>query len=220
MIADESDRPIGNITLFVEDPETLDAVRERIEQVDSVDWSYYLLSRYDNDYKKAAKPLRTIILLSTLLAVVMAVGTFIILSLVLNMRIRGRRREAGILSSIGVKKRQIVFRFLMEGILIAAMAFVLASVLAKPVTDAVGRLMAAFVNQTLGDGPYDVSFDTGSGDMIISKTPTEPVALEYHITWDILVFVFGAMLLVILAAVLASSRSIMEQKPLEVLRGG
>lgn len=119
-----------------------------------------------------------------------------------------------------MKKRQIVFQFLMEGVLIAVMAFVMAFVLAKPVTDAVGRLMSASVNQTLGDEPYDVSFDTGSGDMIINKTPTEPVALEYHITWDILLFVFGAMLLVVLAAVLASSRSIMEQKPLEVLRGG
>lgn len=115
-----------------------------------------------------------------------------------------------------MKKRQIVFQFLMEGVLIAVMAFVLT----KPVTDAVGRLMSASVNQTLGDEPYDVSFDSGSGDMIISKTPTEPVALGYHITWDILLFVFGAMLLVVLAAVLSSSRSIMEQKPLEVLRSG
>lgn len=216
MISYRESRPIGNITLFVDDPEMLDTVRERIKQVDTVDWSYYLLSRYDDDYNAMAKPLRTMILLSTLLAAVMSGGILVILSLILTMWIRGRRREAGILSSIGVKKRQVVAQFLLEGVLVAAAAFVLAGALAKPVTDAVGGFLSNSMNQTLGEQPYDVDFDDGSGDIILTKTPTEPVALEYHLTWNTMLMTLGAMFVIVLAAVLVSSRSILEQKPTEV----
>lgn len=220
VISDKEDRFIDNITLFVEDPQILDSVKEQIEQIDTVDWSYYQFERYDRDYQAAAKPLLTIIRLSTLMAVVMAAGVLIILSLLLTMWIRGRSREAGILASLGVKKRKMVAQFLIEAILIAAAAFVFAGVLAKPVTDAMGHLMSNAANQTLGEEPYEVEFDAGSGDIIINKTPTEPVALEYHLTWPIMLFVFMAMLLVVMAAVLASSRSILRQKPMDVLRGG
>ena len=44
--------------------------------------------------------------LSTILIAAMAIGLLIVLSLILTMWIRGRKREIGILSSLGIKSRQ------------------------------------------------------------------------------------------------------------------
>lgn len=218
--AKQKDRHVGNITLYVEDPLMLDLVREQIERLDTVDWSYYRFERYDHEYQLVAKPLNTMILLSTVLAVFMAVGALVLLSLVFSMWIRGRKREAGILSYVGIKKRKIIFQLLLESVLVAVAAVVLAGFLAKPVTEAVGRGMSDYVNKSLGARPYEVDYNAETRIVTINKTPTEPVALEYHLTWPIMLFVFMAMLLVVMAAVLASSRSILRQKPMDVLRGG
>lgn len=54
--------------------------------------------------------------LSTILIAAMAIGLLIVLSLILTMWIRGRKREIGILSSLGIKKQAILAQFILESL--------------------------------------------------------------------------------------------------------
>lgn len=215
--AREKDRNYGHLMLYVEDPEMQDSVREELLKIDSVDWEYYKITVYDHDYKVAAKPLRMILSFTNTMIIVMAVGSLVILSLILTMWVKSRKREIGILSSIGVNKRTILKQLLLESCLVAIVAFVLAGVFAKTVTDGIGTGIVNIINITSNSGAYEVISSPGSSEYAINKLPGKQEVLDYAVTPEILVVVFGVMLLVVVSSVLFSSLRIIRQKPREML---
>ena len=98
------------VVLFLEEPALLDNVKEKLLAMDSIDWNYYDMGTYDKDYQTAAAPLLSMMRISDLLAVIPAIGTLAILSLVLMIWMRSRSYEIGILSSIGIKKKTILLQ--------------------------------------------------------------------------------------------------------------
>lgn len=195
------DPPVSGITLFVKNPERLDYVEEKIRNIDSsVDWQYYEF-QYDNqDYKAVAKPLLMMVTLSIVLIVIMGVGTLVILSLVLSMWMQSRKKEIRILSLIGVKKKSIVAQFVLECSILAIVAFVLAGIIAVPVTDITGTKWSKFVNRKQSDQPYETSINERL-NVEVHRTANESVALQYSLTWPMIIIVFLVMLLVIVTAV-------------------
>ncbi len=219
VLAREADRAITNLTLFVEDPMMLESVQEELLAMDLADWSYYTFKRYDHDYKIAAKPLLTISSLSTILVVMICAGALAVLSLILTMWIRSRKREIGILTSIGTKKKEILLQFILECCLAAVTAFILAGILAGPLTSAVGKGLEGNINASAGDSEYEAVVDAEL-NLSVNKLPSGNITLEYELMPETAAFVFLAMLLVSIASVALSSRQIFRQKPSEVLRGG
>ena len=201
VLAKESYETLDNLTVFVEDPLMLDSVKEKILAIDGVDWSYYDFKEYDHDYKVAAGPLNMMVTLSTILIAAMAIGLLIVLSLILTMWIRGRKREIGILSSLGIKKQAILAQFILESCLVAVAAFLLAGVLAK-----------------IGDQPYEVKNDNLT-EIQVNKVPTEQVALKYDLMPGTIVLVFFVMLLVTMISVSISYLRISGQRPRDILKG-
>ena len=57
-----------------------------------------------------------------------ALGLLIILSLVLTMWIRSRKREMGILSSLGIKRQAILVQFVLESCMVAVACLLYTSV--------------------------------------------------------------------------------------------
>ena len=55
VLAEEKDRLLGSLTVFVEDPDRLDEVETQLKANEKVDWSYYTIRRYDKDYKSCRK---------------------------------------------------------------------------------------------------------------------------------------------------------------------
>ena len=196
----------------------LDSVKEKILAIDGVDWNYYDFKEYDHDYKVAAGPLNMMVTLSTILIAAMALGLLIVLSLILTMWIRGRKREIGILSSLGIKKQAILAQFILESCLVAVAAFLLAGVLAKPVTGVMGNGLAKSVNATIGDQPYEVKNDNLT-EIQVNKVPTEQVALKYDLMPGTIVLVFFVMLLVTMISVSISYLRISGQRPRDILKG-
>lgn len=219
VLARESDRVISEVTLFVEDPLMLDSVKEQVLANDTVDWSYYSLKRYDHDYQAAAGPLRTMVKLSTVLAVIMAAGALAVLSLILTMWVRSRKREIGILASIGVKKQTTLAQFLLECCVVAAAAFLLAGLLAGPVTDVIGNGLAGMVSSPGSAQPFEVVIDQQS-NVMVNKMPDAEVSLTYHLTPGTASGVFLTMLLVSVTSVVVSSMRVIRQKPRDILGGG
>ena len=135
--------------------------------------------------------------LSTILIAAMAIGLLIVLSLILTMWIRGRKREIGILSSLGIKKQAILAQFILESCLVAVAAFLLAGV---------------------GDQPYEVKNDNLT-EIQVNKVPTEQVALKYDLMPGTIVLVFFVMLLVTMISVSISYLRISGQRPRDILKG-
>ena len=190
-----------------------------MKALDLADWKYYTFRRYDQDYKAAAKPVSAIVTLSTILVVIIFAGTFLILSLILTMWIRSRRREIGILMSIGVKKKGILAQFILECCMVAIVAFLLSGLMAAPLTNAVGRIMQRRIDASASQEGYEASVDYQS-NITVNKLPSGDMTLEYGLRPATVLLVFAAMALVSMASVIAASRQILKQKPREALKGG
>ena len=216
MIVDEYEL-VGNVTIFINDPIELNAIMDEVKRMDIVDWEYHTVARKDQDYQTLAGPLQSLSNLSTLLMSIVAVGCFGIMVLLLTMWTRSRRTEIGIFTSMGICKSNLIVQFIMECLVIALIAFVLAALLAGPVTTSIGNAMGDFVGPTGSEQPYQVSISEGTWEMDVSKASSEPIRLVYTMAPAAVVTVLGVMLLVALISVLIATNSIARLKPREIL---
>ncbi len=183
VLALEEDRLLGSITIYVDHPDDLDRVMEEIKENEHVDWSYYSVSRYDKDYRAAAKPLLTMVLLATSLVAVMAAGALVILSLVLAMWMQSRRQEMNLLRSLGIREQTILAQFLLEISMIALPAFLLAFILAGPATHIIGNTWTEFTNPSAEAAAFDTTYEIETGVTSIDRAPVRQEPLSYALTF-------------------------------------
>lgn len=205
------------VLFYVDSPLNLDHVMEQVRNMDIVDWKYYMIEKSDEDYRNVAGPLQMVLNLSAALLAVTVAGAFAVIALLLTMWTRSRRTETGILLSIGIAKRQIILQLLLEGLIITAVSFLPAVLLAKPVTAAIGNTMIAVSAPEEDAQPYETKIVEGTYDLEITKTATETVPLDFTVNAGMLLVVFGSMLVVTAATILAASYCIMRRKPKELL---
>ncbi|MDO4274288.1 MAG: ABC transporter permease [Eubacteriales bacterium] len=196
VLAHEEDRLLGSITLFVEDPADLDIVEQRIRENEHVDWSYYLISRYDKDYKAAAKPLLSMVMFATSLAVIMIAGALIILSLILAMWMRSRKQEINILKSLGIGTRSILAQLLVEISMITIAAFFAAGLLAGPITHVVGDALTEFTNPAEDSSAFRTTYEVETGITQIDRAPLHQKPLSYTLLPGEMILTFLSMLFV------------------------
>ncbi len=214
-----SDELVSMLTIFVEDPSLLDAIKEKLLDIESVEWDLYEFGRYDRDYQTAAAPLLSMKKISGLLAVIPAVGVLIILYLVLTIWMRSRKHEIGILSSVGVKKRTILLQFLTECCCIAAVSFFAALLLAGPVTRRAGDGLQNLFYASGETEKYELEVEMETDKVLVNMTPpAKGEALPYAVTPKEACMVFLLLMGTAVLSVLVSSGKMLNQKPGEILR--
>lgn len=209
---------IDNVRIFVDDPDLLSSIREQILSMKDVDWQYYEIEIDDTDYRAAAKPLLLIKKLFAVLLIALFAGTLMILMLSLSLWIRSRNHEIGILLSIGVKKKGILFQFLLECCIIAAAAFLLAGAAYRPVTRAVADVTAKVFAPPKDQEDYKMTYDLPTATFEIHREISEPVDFEYGISPKTAALIFLLVLLTVMAAALWASMQMIRQKPGALLR--
>ena len=126
------------VYFFVDDPARIDEIMAAEQERDDIPWEYYLIEADETEYASVAEPLRsmhtTIIVVTCIVAVVM----LILLHLVLRMSLQSRRQETRVYRCLGYSKRNIWGQFVIEGVLLALLAFIPAAALAPPCTAAMG----------------------------------------------------------------------------------
>lgn len=110
----------NEVTFFVQSSEILEDVLEKAEQ--EVDLSGLKVSLDDSAYSASVKPLRQIHMFAVILIASGSIGCVVILYLILSLWIKGRIHETGILISIGIGKRSILWQMILECIIIATIA--------------------------------------------------------------------------------------------------
>jgi len=145
------------LSVFAEDPVSIEKVRDRIAALPELKDKTFKYTIDTDEYNAVSTPLGSLQDMINTAIIIISVVSVVILSLLLTIRIRGRKKEIGILLSLGKSKFGIVSQIFTETILVAVFAFGAAIPLSMITADKAGRFIAS---RTAGAPDLNVSIDT------------------------------------------------------------
>lgn len=119
--------PIYTATFFVDDPARTDEIIADVKQIPGVTWSDYELEVESSMYESALTPLENISRIMMFLLIFLLAVCILLLILVLRIWIGARKKEVGILISIGETRGRVRSQIFLEGGLLLLAALILAA---------------------------------------------------------------------------------------------
>ncbi|HHX7191643.1 TPA: ABC transporter permease [Bacillus thuringiensis] len=127
---------LENAIYSLKDPKDIDAFKEEAKKLELP--AYYELDAQDNVYKQMIGPIENIASFSKTIVIMVSIAGATILGLIIMLSIKERRKEMGILLSIGEKKWKLMGQLLVEVLCIAVLAFGLSLATGEKVSQKVG----------------------------------------------------------------------------------
>ncbi|PEV68200.1 ABC transporter permease [Bacillus thuringiensis] len=128
---------IIQVVYLLNDPQYIDAFKKEAKKSD-IDFNYFKLDAHDSLYKQMIGPIENISSTSQMIIYMVSIAGAIILGLIIMLSIKARRKEMGILLSIGEKKWKLMAQFVVEVVCIAILAFGLSLTTGAKVSQFVG----------------------------------------------------------------------------------
>ncbi|EEL37363.1 ABC transporter permease protein [Bacillus cereus Rock3-29] len=128
---------IMQVVYLLSDPQYIDAFKKEAKKSD-IDFNYFKLDAHDSLYKQMIGPIENISSTSQMIIYMVSIAGAIILGLIIMLSIKARRKEMGILLSIGEKKWKLMAQFVVEVACIAILAFGLSLTTGAKVSQFVG----------------------------------------------------------------------------------
>ncbi len=122
---------------------------ERVQKL-PIDWQQYQLLKSSNNFPVLQQSIDAIYGVADKLFIGSLIFSGLVLTLILFLWINGRRKEIGILLSIGVKKSKIFGQFLIEILLVSVFGFIGSFYLGKFAGKFVGKTVLSQVASSLG----------------------------------------------------------------------
>ncbi|MBE7105507.1 FtsX-like permease family protein [Bacillus cereus] len=151
------------VVYLLNDPQDIDAFKKEAKKSD-IDFNYFKLDAQDSLYKQMIGPIENIASTSQMIIYMVSIAGAIILGLIIMLSIKARRKEMGILLSIGEKKWKLMAQFVVEVVCIAILAFGLSIT------------TGAKVSQFVGDNLLSSEIATASEETDTSQNSTVMVA--------------------------------------------
>ena len=180
------------LTIFVEDPVSIQNVYDKISALPELKGKTLKLSIDTDEYDVVSTPLESLQNLVNTTIIIISVVSVIILTLLLTIWIRGRKKEIGILLSIGKSKANIILQHFTEILIVAVVSFA-ASV-------PLSNLMAEKVSE-----------------FFVSKVTTGTTSFNVQIEAAYLLPLYLIGILLITVSVIASSWTVVRSKPKDIL---
>lgn len=199
---------------YVNDPDELERIMTDVQELEGVDWESCTLTRYDNDYQNAKESLEGLQNIVFIAIAVVSVICFLVLALFLTLRLRGRIHETGVYLAMGISKGSVLLQYLLEVILVAAIALVISFGTSTAISHQIGSsLLSQVTSET-----YETVDLTGESET--AEEPTEDLGLaeiEVAVSAEdyALVWAFGMVLCV--ASTALAAYPIMKMKPKSIL---
>ena len=149
----ETDDGMGNsfqAVYFLNDPQYIDGFKKEAKKSD-IDFNYFKLDAHDSLYKQMIGPIENIASTSQMIIYMVSIAGAIILGLIIMLSIKARRKEMGILLSIGEKKWKLMAQFIVEVVCIAILAFGLSLTTGAKVSQFVGDNLLSSEVATAGE---------------------------------------------------------------------
>lgn len=204
----------GKVTFFVNDPNMLDQVLAEVRSIGRING--LLLKLDDVAYRASAEPLQEMSGLSSFLIITSILGVLIILYLILNMWIKSRKREIGILLSMGIKKISIRFQLMLECALTGVAALILSFSIAGYTINGFGKFTEQMAAPDVQEDQYDVEVDARF-NMEIEKVSAEAVRLDYTLDIRNVVLITVLVLGISAGSVCLASLQLLRRKPKDIL---
>ncbi|MBE5107312.1 ABC transporter permease [Bacillus thuringiensis] len=128
---------IIQVVYLLNDPQYIDAFKKEAKKSD-IDFNYFKLDAHDSLYKQMIGPIENISSTSQMIIYMVSIAGAIILGLIIMLSIKARRKEMGILLSIGEKKWKLMAQFVVEVVCIAILAFGLSVTTGAKVSQIIG----------------------------------------------------------------------------------
>ena len=180
------------LTIYVEDPVSVQNVYDKITALPELKGKTLKLSIDTDEYDVVSTPLESMQQLVNTTIIIISVVSVVILTLLLTIWIRGRKKEIGILLSIGKRKVNIILQIFTETIAVAVISFV-ASI------------------------PFSNLIAEKAGAFLVSRVTTGTANLNVQINAAYLLPLYLIGILLIAIAVVASSWTVVRSKPKDIL---
>ncbi|MEC2075312.1 ABC transporter permease [Metabacillus fastidiosus] len=122
---------------YLDDPLHVNAFKEEAKQ-SATDFDGLLLDAKDSVYKQMIGPIKNIASTSQTIVYMVSIAGAVILGLIIMLSIKERRKEMGILLSIGERKWKLIGQLLVEVLFIAVLAFGLSLTTGSKVSQVIG----------------------------------------------------------------------------------
>ena len=180
------------LTIYVEDPVSVQNVYDKITALPELKGKTLKLSIDTDEYDVVSTPLESMQQLVNTTIIIISVVSVVILTLLLTIWIRGRKKEIGILLSIGKSKLNIILQIFTETIVVAVISFI-ASI------------------------PFSNLIAEKAGAFLVSRVTTGTANLDVQINAAYLLPLYLTGILLIAVAVIASSWTVVRSKPKDIL---
>ena len=131
---------ITSVDFFVSDAAKLESIVQEVQNISSIDWDSYYVTVNNEVYERISSGISDTSTLVTTLVVIVTVVSMVLITLILSMSIRSRKKETGILLAVGIAKPAVILQYALETLLIAIVAFPLAYLSSKQVAGVLGTL--------------------------------------------------------------------------------
>ncbi|MCI8506569.1 MAG: ABC transporter permease [Lachnospiraceae bacterium] len=180
------------LTIFVEDPVDIRNVYDRISALPELKGKTLKLTMDTDEYDEVSAPLESLQKMVNTIIVLISVVSVVILTLLLTIWIRGRKKEIGMLLSIGKSKVNIMLQVFTETFIVTVISF------------------AASI-------PFSFLAAEKAGTLLILRATKGTANLNVKIDTSYLLPLYTIGILLITAAVIASSWTIVRAKPKDIL---
>lgn len=213
----------NGVEFFVDDPRNIDKIAAQIQKLD-LDWSCFKLTVDNTAYEAVASSLTAMQNMVTGLIIGIVIVSISILALILNMWIKQRTHETGILLSIGVSKVKIVAQYILETLMIAVIAFGLSYFSSGAIAQGTSNLLFSQVAEaqpipeieTPDDGTEYLDI-TGQYIPYDTSNMVAPDSIEVHVTMEHLLWVNLLGMAICTTAVVLASLPVVKMKPKNIL---
>ena len=201
--------PLSFARFYVDSPDNLDAAIESAKS--SVDTKYITIAVDDTEFAENLAPLKQLSKFSVIIILVSVAATVIVIGLVVNMWVKSRKRETGILLSIGEKKSGIIAQYMIETVATGLFGFLMAVIVASALIPLLGNVANGIVSPAEGAPLYEAYDEAGLHGVQVAKI-SAPVDLEYSITFTAAVLAGAIVMLSGIVSVLLSAQNILSFK--------
>ena len=183
---------LGSLEIYVDSAENVEDILKTIQNLPEIKGKTFTFSTDTEDFDLISNPLSSLQKMVNTAVTVIAVTGAAVITLLLILWTRGRKKEAGILMAVGRNKVEIVLQFLTENIFVAI-----------PAAAASFGLSALLANKV--------------GTFLVSQTSGDIKGLSVIIHSADMAAVYGIGTLLLILAVLIASVTVIRLKPKEIL---
>jgi len=204
-------------TFFLHDPQNMDAIVDNVKSADGINEEMFRITINNKAFNDSVLPLAKLNdYINTLILVIIIIG-ILLLSLVMTMWMRDRLHEIGVYLSIGIRKVSIIGQHILESLLIAVIALIIAWPVSGAISGFVGNYLLDTVSvqeQTQETYQQNDPYSTIALD-ISNEQSTD--ALDVQVGGIEFLVVSGFAILIVFASVGLSSIIIVRMKPKDIL---